>query len=471
MRHRTKITGTLRLGGHDWPFELYRQDVDLGAAGIVDYFYMQPTDFRGKGPERELSNFRSCIGYSLARAQQAGLGDDLNEQRNFVSAVAYGLVNRSKGQQESYLDAFPKPGTIRAGEPVLPEDDRQRIRRVIESRDRTHVKQELDAALGAYQPSRGDLLGLEQAFAQWVDKGVNWLRLEREDGVAKWLHEVGYWLAKYRKRSPPRVRAFINYFAYQAKTSFYLCYANSWVGIIAWLREHHGLNELSERFLKVWHCQNQPIAIPPGRTAGGLYYPTHCRATLLVPEPRRAGTPRQLIWESPRIGPEYIPDVFSGHVLALHPLTWYLFADPALRELAGRYFASPECETVANYERASNCTNYWGLIEAILVAARKYRIARDQHRDRRGARIDDGQASSAAQADAPPLNSHATIDDFARSRGWKCHCGAEYRCRKIEPPDQAGEACRVLLKCADQGHSTSRKITSDQLGAFLGIDL
>ena len=142
------------------------------------------------------------------------------------------------------------------------------------------------------------------------------------------MSEIDYWMYKFRKRCQPRVRAFINFFSYQAKASFYLCYANFWKSLLPWLREHHGLDDLSFRLLSLWHNQNQPIEIPEGRTSGGIWYPTRRGARLLYP--REDGTVKinGRIMRLPRIGPEVIPDVFSGQVLALHPLTWFLFYGP-----------------------------------------------------------------------------------------------------------------------------------------------
>jgi hypothetical protein len=328
----------------------------------------------------------------------------------------------------------------------------------------------LDASLGAYQPSRGDQLGFEQAFAQWVDKGVNSLRLLGVDGLESWLQEVDSRLKKYRKRCPPRVRAFINFFAYQAKTSFYLCYANFWIGLIPWLREHHGLDELSERFLRVWHNQNQPIALPPGRTASGIYYPTHGRATLLTQGSVPAGTARQVTWQTPRIGVDHVPDVFSGQVLALHPMAWYLFADSALRETTGRFFASSEFETIAAIENAASCSKYWNFIGAVLAAASKYRLARYQFENQRGVRVRAGRSVNAVQSDAATLDFNVVMDEFATARGWRCHCGAAYRCLDVALAAEVGGACRVTFECTACSHQASREVTEAEITRFLKVE-
>ena len=100
-------------------------------------------------------------------------------------------------------------------------------------------------------------------FKHGPTEGVNAYREAGHEGIIRWLNAVDYWMHKYRKRCPPRVRAFINFFSYQAKVSFYVCYANFWASLIPWLQQNHGLDEISTRFLRMWHNQNQPIEIPP----------------------------------------------------------------------------------------------------------------------------------------------------------------------------------------------------------------
>src|SRR5262249_28247822 len=136
-------------------------------------------------------------------------------------------------------------------------------------------------------------------------------------------------------------------FSYECKVSFYRCFANVWVDLIPWLRENRDLDEVSERFLRVWHMQNQPIEQPDGRV---------------------------------------IPDVFGGQVLSLHPLSGFFMKDPALCTIAGRFFLSDAYERAMVQGRAEDCAEYWEFVGAILTAAGLYRQALDRQAERRGVR-------------------------------------------------------------------------------------
>jgi hypothetical protein len=280
---RERIRGALSLRGQQYPFEIRKQIVNLGSAGPLQYCYMLLSDLRGRDPTQDESNFRSCVGFWWAAMHELGLENDWCQQRHFVMATCYALVNRNKSLQDVYLDALPRPDSIDSEKLWVPDEIRERIRELINRRDRPAVKEELDRALGIYQLTREDSVGFAKAFQTWADKGVNSFRELGEEGVIAWLGEVDYWMGKYRKRCPPRVRSFVNFFSYQAKVSFYTCYANFWARLIPWLEENHKLDELTVRFLKLWHNQNKPIEVPLGKTTGGIWYPTRRGARLLYP--------------------------------------------------------------------------------------------------------------------------------------------------------------------------------------------
>jgi hypothetical protein len=423
-------------------------------------------DIRGDDPTRDVSNFRSCIGFWWAAMRDVGLGNDWEQQRHLVMAVCYALVNRSKSLQDVYLDALPRPDSIDPDLLSIPQEVQERIRDVINRRDREGVKQELDRALLIYHPSREDLVGFEAAFRTWADRGVNGYRASGEKGVVEWLGQVNYWLRKYRKRCPPRVRAFINFFSYQAKTSFYVCYANFWAHLIPWLQEHHNLDELSTRFLSLWHNQNQPIEIPEGRTSRGIWYPTRRGQVLLFPRPDGTVRINGRVVRLPRIGPEAIHDVFSGQILALHPLTWCLFADAALCEVAGRFFSSSEYEVISRGGDSENCPNYWELIGAILTAAHMYRIARDEFENRRGVCEEGGNAvENVTSEDAPSVQ--AFMDVYIASRALHCPCGSRYACGTIVDATEEQESRRIPVICRNCGQADSVVVTEAEIQDFL----
>jgi len=466
-RKRTTIRGALALRGQEFPFILKRQVLELGKAGNVHYFYMLPSDLRGDDPTREVSNFRSCIGYWWAAMHEIAAETEWEQQRHFVMAICYGLVNRNKSLQDVYLDALPRPDSINNDLLSLPEEAQNRIRQVIDARNRLAVKQELDAVLSVFQPSREDKIGFEKAFQTWVDKGVNALRHDGDDGVVRWLGEIDYWMHKYRKRCPPRVRNFVNFFGYQAKVSFYTCYANFWSSLIPWLQENHALDELSARFLSLWHNQNQPIEIPRGRTPRGLWYPTRRGMRLRVPPRGNSAWDKGIVVEFPRIGPEVVEDVFCGQILSLHPLTWYLAADPALREVVGRFLASGEYETVSRRQDTRDCPKYWEFVGAVLTAAHLYRIAHDDFENRRSVRQQGGDAVEVVPKDEAPPPARSFLDAYFASHQIRCHCGGAYEWIDLDPAPEEQKARQVPVRCAGCGHRTSITVTEDEIQTYL----
>ncbi len=187
---RRRIQGALTLRGQDYPFEIRRQIVTLGSAGPIQYYYMLLTELRGNDPTQEISNFRSCVGFWWGAMHELRLEKDWEQQRHLVMASCYPLVNRNKSLQDVYLDALPRPDSIDRDVLSVPQEIQERIRDVIDRRDRAGVKQELDQALAICHPSREDLAGFAKAFQTWADKGVNAYRQSGQEGVIAWLPEV-----------------------------------------------------------------------------------------------------------------------------------------------------------------------------------------------------------------------------------------------------------------------------------------
>jgi hypothetical protein len=314
------LTATLRLRGHDFAFRLFTRPLRLGDYGTVQYYWMDSSQFRDLRAEASAANFRSVIGFWAAAVHEMGLQHDPDQQVHYVLAVCYSLLGRCKGQQHVYRDAYLAPDSVRVGADSLPDDVRQRIRDVVHSRDRFQVQQELDAALGRSEPPAKVMPLLQEACRRWVGKGVALLRRQGKDGLEQFLRETDSWLARYRKRGGHAwVRRFLDLFTYECKAAFYTCYANAWVGLIPWLCAHRGLDQLSERFLRLWHNQNQPIEIPHGRTPGGVLYPTQ-RGMLVAEADGNGGlTCQSLSLRTEHIGPTHVRDVFSGQRLLIPP--------------------------------------------------------------------------------------------------------------------------------------------------------
>ena len=269
-------------------------------------------------------------------------------------------------------------------------------------------------------------------------------------------------MCRYRKRCLPRVRAFINFFSYQAKVSFYLCYANFWASLVPWLQENHGLDGLTARFLCLWHNQNQPIEVPEGRTPGGIWYPTRRGAQLLYPRHDGTVSVGGVTVRLPRVGPEVISDVFSGQILALHPFTWLVFADAALREVVGRFFASDEYETISHGGNNGNCSKYWELIDAILTAAYMYRIAHDDFENRRGVREAGGAAVDTVTSEDAP-SAQAFMEFHIASRDLHCQCGAKYECGVIKHATDEQASRQIPLICRNCGRGDSVLVTEAEI--------
>jgi hypothetical protein len=379
---------------------------------------------------------------------EMGLQHDLDQQVHYVLAVCYALLGRCKSLQNIFRDAYLAPGSVRVGAASLPDDVRQRIQAVVRSRDRFQVQQELDATLGRFEPPAKVLPLLQEACRHWVGKGVTLLRRQGNDGLVQFLQEVDYWLKKYRKRSVRWVRHFLNLFAYECKAAFCTCYANAWAGLIPWLRENRGLDPLSERFLRFWHNQNQPVEIPHGQTPGGILYPTH--RGMLVAEADANGrlAPHFLSLQTEQIGPTHVRDVFSGQVLSLHPTSSIFMRDAALCAVAGRFFASPAYDLVLGRGQAALCGPYWDLVGALLSTAHLYRQALDDQGRRRGARQRPGSAAEAAAVAAVNQSDAGLLEDFAAARGLRCPgCKGRLALRKYAPASEGADHFDADFQC------------------------
>ena len=413
------ITATIPFRRQEFSFRLYRRRLCLGAAGVVHYYWMDGSEFRDPDSESGAANFRNVIGFWAAAMRQMSLGNELDQQINYVLAVCYGLVGQCKSLQSVYRDAYLGHQARRAAEDALPDEIRERIREIVQSRDRLRVETELNAALGRFEPPTKLLPLLQEAFTHWVGNGVALLRKDGNDGLERFLNETEYWLNKFRKRSKPWVRHFIDLFAYECKVAFYTCFANAWVEIIPWLVENQGLDRLSERFLRFWHNQNQSIEIPHGRTLGGIFYPTQCGMAFLEKSHSGDRVAHTISVQTEHIGPTHVKDVFSGQVLSLHPLSGVFMMDSAFCAIAGKFFASAAYEQTMKNGVSHFCGEYWDLIGAIMSAAHLYRRALDRQNSSRGKLTrTDAAPNAVASSDEPSQTT--LLDDFAVSRGIKC---------------------------------------------------
>ena len=169
----------------------------------------------------------------------------------------------------------------------------------------------------------------------------------------------------------------------------------------------------------------------------------------------------------PRIGPEVLPDVFCGQILSLHPLTWYLFADAALRDVAGRFFASEEYDVISGGQGSQDCPKYWELVGAILTAAHLYQIAHADFENRRGVRQQGGDAVIGIAGDEAPPPVQAFLEAYLAARNIRCTCGSTYSCDEMEPVAEEQQTRQVSLRCTDCGRQNTVEVTEAEIQEYL----
>ena len=422
-RSRPLTVPVSRLG-HQFEFSLHTRPLALGPGVRVQYYWMDSSLFRRFKSEPSFAAFRTALGHWAATLRAAGAWD-IDDEIHYVAAQCYPLVAEAKSLQDVYKDAFLKPGSTNPTADSSPDDARKRIRRVVRERDAGLVRAELDHVLGRFEPPARLMPLLQEAFRRWVGRGVVELRRAGNDGLEPFLKEVDLWIGRYRKKGGnPWVRHFVNLFSYECKVSFFTCYANAWVDLIPWLREHHGLDAVSERFLRFWHNQNASTGGADGR------------------------------------------DAFNGQVLALHPLSGFFMKDPALLAVAGRLFGTSAFDRALTQGKASSSKAYWDLVGAILTAAHLYRNALDrQERGRgRGTRAAVSLEVQAAPAVDGTEDDLAMLRDFLSGRGVKCpHCRAEVELRSAEPAGAGAAAFDAHLTCRACRRAVTHRVATDDL--------
>ena len=239
--------------------------------------------------------------------------------------------------------------------------------------------------------------------------------------------------AQSQRSSDDSTRTFLNMFAYEAKAAFYLCYANAWIDLIPWLKEQRGLDLVSERFLRFWQYQNQPSTGQDGRI-------------------RR--------------------DVFSGQVLALHPLSGFFMKDEALCAVAGRFFASSEHDTIMQTGKADDDPTYWDFVGALLDAAQQYRMARDQLANRQGASrnirtLNEEVAEVAAKTEGS--SNALLLEDFAEHMRVRCACGGRLQFVKFHDASEQSQEFRVDYVCTSCKRTVSKQFNRDALMSWMEL--
>jgi hypothetical protein len=214
--------------------------------------------------------------------------------------------------------------------------------------------------------------------------------------------------------------------------AFYLCYASAWLGLIPWLVANQGLDPLSERFLRFWHYQNQPIEDPAAPTGGHR-------------------------------------DVFCGQVLALHPLAGVVLTEPNHLQVIGNWFGHPDFEQLIRQSQDGSCAAYWEMVATLLVAAHEYHRSRERWDEKRGERkaLAETPDRERIRDDAEPAVGLA-LEDYARACGHVCSsCGSPLDYVRRESSADGGREAMVIFRCQDAGHENSIAITAEDLRDYL----
>jgi hypothetical protein len=353
---------------------------------------------------------------------------DVDQVRAMLSALCYGLVAPNRALQHVFVDAHLGHTEMGAADRGPDPADRDRIRGAVASRDVAVIRAEVFRLLG---PGPLDP-AVERAVREGVDdilgRGVRLVRARGWDGARHFLDGIQAWIPKVRRRGgTPVLRATLNYFSYLAKSSFYLAYANLWLSLVPWLKEHRGLDPVSEQFLRFWHYQNQPGVAPDGAA---------------------------------------VPDVFAGQVLSLHHLSAIFMRDPLLCATAGQFFGTAAHDAVFRHGQAASCDRYWRLVDAILTAAATYR------RCRAGGRPDRGRRKKKAALPAGPGPRHEVAERLTRAAaaaGWTCGgCGGRLTFRGPLPTTD-GATAALRFHCGPCRSVVVRDATKAELCHAFGV--
>jgi hypothetical protein len=426
------LTATIRVLNQDFAFQLFTRPLRLGPSGSVQYYWMDSSQFRIARGRRVIDpvGFRNCVGHWWAAMHSLGLARDPIQIGHLVLATSYSLVSRSNAVQNVYRGAHLAAGSTRPVDESLPDAIRRRIRAVVESRERDRVRAELDESLGGAGIPDDEVAAMRQTFDSILHHGVELVQEKGKDGLVEFLERFDAWCTKHRKKGNRGwLRRFLDRFSYECKVSFYRCYSNVWIDLIPWLRENYGLDEASERFLRLWHMQIQPIERPDGGV---------------------------------------ILDVFGGQVLSLHPLSGFFMKDPAFCAIAGKFILTGAYERVMVQGQVADCAEYWDLVGAILTAAALYRRALDRQAARRGVRQRDSDNPDLAVVNGGTRSEAGLLEEFAAGFGIRCpRCGGELSLRGFAPVGVADEGFDADFACRDYGHESRHHIARNDLEKWL----
>lgn len=428
----------LEHGGRRFAFELCRRELDFGPAGRAPYYWMDSRRFRSKKPG---PNFRACVDLWWTAVEGAGATDETDNQVNLVLAECYPLVSTARTLQDIYIDAQlhkkadrqiilgRESGRIEAERIYyLPEEEVSRHRQLTASHDVPGIRAELEALFLGAMPPTHEMPAYQVAARSWIGEGIRAFRTGGHQGLRDYVSEVDQWIATYRKQGNlDRVRRFVNMFSYECKVAFYLCHTSAWVGLIQKLVTDGRLsNVIGERFMRMWHHQNQPVDDNRGMPGGAR-------------------------------------DVFCGQVLSLHPLSAIVQTEAPYLATIGRWLAHPEYETLQRTNRVATCPEYWDVVAVILQAAHEYDHARRQWEATRGSgTYADSEAVDNKSRDDAVASARILFDDYAAKQKMVCSTCKKALSYVDHELTDVEETVLVNYRCPS-GHCISVSVSQEAL--------
>lgn len=430
-----KKTIEIPQNGNTFPFELCQRNLSFGEAGPGKYYWMDGRQFR---KESGGSNFRSCVDFWWACAEQANESDDFDNQVNLVLAEIYTLINTSRAMQNVFLDAqlwkpkdesLPSNKSQQSGEKEhsLPAAEISRLRQIVDSRNVIEVQNELEQLFLGDQPEEHTRPQFNEEFQNWVLEPLKIFRNGGRQKLHDYIHgELKNKISKLRKRgNNSDARLFLNMFSYECKVAFYLCYASAWAFILPRLKQYDGLNELSVRFMRMWHHQNQS-----GEIEGKIYH------------------------------------IFSGQVLSLHPLSAFVLNDSTALSVIGNWVGHPEYQHLIESNQVADSPEYWEVVLIILIAANEYKQSHQKWDESRGKNelVDTPKVEQNASITSD-LSVAENIEDYLARRSIFCE-----ECAGLlgyHDPLATGNQGTVNLRCRSCGQKTNMKIDSVDFKKYL----
>ncbi len=424
----------VRVAGCTFDFELHHRTLSLGETGDIDYYWMDSSQFR-RGPRAthsEHRNLNRCIELWWHAAQATGDAVDPSQIRHLLVSNCYRLFGNNKSMQNVYRDAFlasPRSPTAQRQ-----NDDVEFARQPANAPplDRNSVAAALGGMLG------GNLLtatGIEmQSVRRILDPlvadGISEFQKRGDRRIRDFVEVVETWSRTVRKRGGnPEERLALNHFEYTSKVSFFLCYANAWIHILNRLNEL-GVDDLSRKFMRFWHWQNQPLEHLDNRFE----------------------------W-----------DVFGGQVLALHPLSGFFMADPNVLAAAGAFLETVSDEEID--ERLHNTEVYWEFVHAILFASQRYQLALEEQQQNRAGMIRSGSSNDVDQLASTTFDRPlARLAEYLESRRIRCpECSGPLAILSFRISDTDVSTVTVQAQCVSCGHESAVPVTEAELREFVAV--